>query len=345
MVISVFLFTVALSSSCSAQMSAEGLQTSRLLGVRLLELQGSQGVKSYEEVGRARKPFKFEYSNENAQLTIPKPKPSYEPRKSVFARHPNGKMIEAFCERPNDPNVILPSKLDRNERYARQWYGSHHGYQYSPTHIYVGERESGVLRSRLMFPDVGSHQTAPHHFSIDSEGRAHLVVADVNISDDNAMDLYWVVGDLSEGKWLSATLVDQRGFTSVSHPWTGAAGNRIHLVWGWDGGANTTEKDGNGLYYLDRVDSEFGRKVRFVEGAVSNFDAALDPDSGLLLVAYTPKGSNGVYLVSRSSTGEWTFPTLIEPGGMRGPELLVRFIGNGVFVVCSSTGLRTIRPS
>jgi len=61
--------------------------------------------------------------------------------------------------------------------------------------------------------DVGSYDTAPHHLAIDKKGMVHLIVADVNIFQDNRLDLYWAIGDPATGKWTAAWLLDRRGFT------------------------------------------------------------------------------------------------------------------------------------
>jgi len=133
---------------------------------------------------------------------------------------------------------------------TRQNYADYLGYRFNPQDIFIGKRENGRLATSLFFRDVGSHTTAPHFLAIDSSGDAHLVVADVNISDDNSLDLYWVIGSPSAGRWSEAWLIDHRGFTSVAKPWNGAWGNKVHLLWSWDSGQD--KSPAMGLFHLEK---------------------------------------------------------------------------------------------
>jgi hypothetical protein len=95
----------------------------------------------------------------------------------------------------------------------------------------------------------------------------HLAVADVNLSQNNRLDLYWIIGDPKMGKWNSACLVDRRGFTSWSHPWSAAWSDKVHLIWdGCDVSINK-RAPGMGAFHVERTANGFGRKTRIFEGA------------------------------------------------------------------------------
>jgi hypothetical protein len=339
-------------------LSSERSQTSKLLGVKVVDFPGPQRLTEYDPVPP--NPPAFEFDLDASTIELKTPRDSFETRPSVFATAPDGSIWEAYCgEAGAAPNVMpeidYRSEGEKNQpkfveappgnksgsENTRQGYATHLGYGYQGSDVFIGVREDDRLKTKLFFRDVGSHTTAPHHFSIDSAGRAHLVVIDVNISDDNQMDLYWMVGDLSSGKWLSATLIEQRGFTSVSHPWTGISGNKVHLIWSWSAGARKSNADG--LYYLERAGEEFGRKSQFVSGDVWSWDAAVDPESGRILVVYSTLEPQALYAVTRSPSGEWTRPESLPSGILEVSAVKVAAAGDDEFVIRIGDEVRSFR--
>ena len=214
----------------------------------------------------------------------------------------------------------------------RQRYDTHHGYGYMPQNIYIGKRELGRVKPTLYFRDVGSHTTAPHYLAIDSQGQAHLAVADVNISQDNRLDLYCVIGDPLNGKWTAAWLIDRRGFTSWSHPWNGAWGDNVHLLWDWCDVSVHKKAPGMGAFHVEWTPNGFGRKTRILKTPVGAFDTAIDPQSGLLVIVVA-RDAGGVYALSRSADGKWTRPNLLVPklSGLDGVS--IEATKNGSFIV------------
>jgi hypothetical protein len=203
--------------------------------------------------------------------------------------------------------------------------------QYYPQDIYVGTRAGGRLRPTLFFRDVGSHDDAPHALAVDGRGQCHLVVADVNIYQDNRLDLYWVIGDPRTGRWTEAHLIDRRGFTSWSHPWSTARGDEVHLLWSWvDATAEGAHPD-SGLFYVVRSGGRFSRKVRVARGPISAWEAAIDAGSGTILVAFS--AGNDVYLLSRTAGEAWTRPAKLHEAVYADMGVTVAPAGDGAFVV------------
>jgi hypothetical protein len=245
-------------------------------------------------------------------------------RPSVYATAPDGTLWEAYCgksgpkpvsfnpmdtssDQPSSPpEIVEPYKsFESTSENTRQSYETHHGYAYHPSDIFIGKSENGRLLTSLFFRDVGSHTTAPHHMAIDSSGNVHLVVADVNMSEDNNLDLYWVVGSIYTGKWISAYKIEHRGFTSIAKVWNGAYHDKVHLVWSWDTGQNKSPE--MGIYHIEKTPSGFSRKERIFKGEVFSLSAAIDLDSGRLVVVFT--NSDGAYGISKEEGGTWTRPT------------------------------------
>jgi hypothetical protein len=181
----------------------------------------------------------------------------------------------------------------------------------------------------LFFRDVGSHTTAPHHLAIDESGDAHLVIADVNISDGNSLDLYWFTGSLVTGEWKSAWLIDNRGFTSSSHPWNGAWQDRVHLLWHWDTGES--QDSAMGLYHVEKTASGFSAKTRIVSGSTYGWSAALSPETGELVVVVPVEG--GALVMSKANDKPWTRPTRFPTTFSYRPNTSVEPAPNGRFTV------------
>jgi hypothetical protein len=306
----------------------EAAQTEKLLGVAVRDFPPPQGVSGLDELGADAPPFRFTVAERRP--TGPGPGPSYEPRLSVQARAPDGSVYEALCER-NDPKLIVPFGFVSTPDNTRQLYGTHHGYAFSPKDVFVGRREGERLKPVLFFRDVGSHTTAPHHMAVDDRGQVHLAVADVNIFQDNRLDLYWVVGDPASGKWTAAWLIDRRGFTSWSHPWSAAWGDKVHLLWTWCDVSVNKRAPGMGVFHLEWGPGGFGRKVRVASGAVSEWGAAVDPQTGRLLIAFSK--DDGVYVTSRPEGGSWTRAARLHARLRKSREVSVEPAAGGAFVV------------
>jgi hypothetical protein len=250
----------------------------------------------------------------------------------VDARAPDGTIYEAYCG-IDDPYEITPGHgYVSNFENRRQHYDTHYGYGYMPEDVYIGKREVGRIRATLFFRDVGSHTTAPHHLAIDGQGMVHLAVADVNISQDNRLDLYWVIGDPKSGKWTSAWLVDRRGFTSWSHPWSASWSNKVHLIWDWCDVSIHKRAPGMGAFHVEWGPNGFGRKTRIFVSPVAELDAAIDQQSGLLVIVVA-REAGGVYVLSRSANGKWTQANLLHQSLRDRNDVSIDAAGDGTFVI------------
>jgi hypothetical protein len=308
----------------------EAEQTAKLLGVPVQNFPAPQGVKGFDELPTAALPFKFTLTQQ--PLSGPPPRVSYHERKIVTALAPNGSIYEAYCGYDEPAEIVPGHGFVSNFENRRQWYADHLGYRYMPEDIYIGKREAGRIKPTLFFRDVGSHTTAPHYLAIDNRGMAHLAVADVNISQNNRLDLYWVTGDPNTGKWNAAWLIDRRGFTSWSHPWSAPWKDKVHLVWDWCDVSIHKNAPGMGAFHVEWSANGFGRKTRIFTSPVGEFDASLDPQSGLLVVVIA-KDTGGLYALSRSADGKWTRPSLLFPklSGLDGVS--IEATKNGAFII------------
>ena len=312
----------------------EAFQTQKLLGVPVKEFPPPQGRTGFDELPAAAPAFKFTVTERPSSGA--KPRAWYGDRQKVQARAPDGTLYEAYLGH-DDPEEIVPGNRPASTpENTRQRYGTHHGYGYNPQDVFIGRREAGRLRPTLFFRDVGSHTTSPHYLAIDSKGQAHLAVADVNIFQANRLDLYWVVGDPASGRWAEAWLIDRRGFTSWSNPWMGAWGDKVHLLWMWCDVSVHKDAPGMGMFHVEWGPGGFGRKVRVISGVVRELDAAVDPQSGRLLIAFTKEAggkSDGVYVVSRSEGGNWTRPARLHPRIGKDDDASVEAAGGGAFII------------
>jgi len=275
----------------------EEAQTAKLLGVPLQKFPAPQGLNGMDEVPAAARAFAFTLKSQPA--SGPPPRVNFQPRKIVTALAPDGSMYEAYCGRDDDDTYEIARDHGFVSTFEnrRQWYENHLGYGYMPPNIYIGKRENGLIRPTLFFRDTGSHDTAPHALAIDSHGLVHLAVADVNISQNNRLDLYWTIGDPKTGKWTAAWLIDRRGFTSWSHPWSARWDDKVHLLWDWCDVSIHKNAPGMGVYHVEWSPNGFGRKTRIFAGPVQEFDAAIDQRTGLLVIVLV-KERGGVYVVS-----------------------------------------------
>lgn len=305
-------------------------QTEKLLGVRLQNFPGPQGPTKFDELPRNISALKFTVQEQ--PVSGPAPQPSYETRSILKAEAPDGSVYEAYCTR-NSAEVILGSHQPSTAENTRQLYGTHHGYGYTPADVYIGKRVGGRIKTTLLFPDAGSHLTAPHHLAIDNKGLVHLIVADVNIFQDNRLDLYWVIGDPRSGKWTAAWLIDRREFTSSSHPWSAAWADKVNLLWHWEKQRLGSSSD-DGIFHVQWQSGGFGQKVRVVKGRVTSWDAALDPQSGRLLLVYSD--DTGVYITSRAESGTWTTPAKLNRSLTKPHNVSATSVNDGRFIIRTS---------
>lgn len=323
------------SSSPSQKRTSEGKpddfevrQTEKLLGVRLQTFPKPQGPTKFEVLPPIRPALHFVAKEQ--PVSGPTPLPSYERRPIVKAKAPDGSIYEAYCTRDSS-EVILSSQQPSTPENTRQLYGTHYGYAYSPEDVFIGKRVGGRIKTDLLFPDVGSHDTAPHHLAIDSKGMVHLIVADVNIFQDNRLELYWVIGDPGTGKWTAAWLVDRRDFIGSSSPWSGAWADKVNLLWHVEKVGLESSPD-DGIYYLQWQPGGFGQKIKVVKGRVNSWDAAVDPQSGRLLLVYSD--DNGVYITSRpEGGGTWTMPARLNKTLTTPDEVSASSLNDGLFII------------
>ena len=308
----------------------EEAQTAKLLGVPVQNFPAPQALKGFDELPSNALQFKFILTSR--ALSGPSPRVSYHERKIVTARAPDGSVYEAYCGYDNPEQIVPGHGFVSNFENRRQWYENHLGYGYMPEDVYIGKREAGRIKPTLFFRDVGSHTTAPHYLAIDNRGMVHLAVADVNISQGNRLDLYWVIGDPNTGRWNAAWLIDRRGFTSWSHPWSAAWGNKVHLIWDWCDVSIHKNAPGMGAFHVEWSPNGFGRKTRIFTSPVGELDAAVDPQSGLLVIVLA-QDAGGVYVLSRSADGKWTRPSLLlaRLSGLDGVS--IEPTQNGSFIV------------
>lgn len=314
----------------------EASQTAKLLGVPLQNFPAPQGLTGLDELPADAHPFRFTLTPK--RLSGPAPRVWFHDRPIVTAPAPDGTRYEAYCGN-DDPTEIVPGHgFVSTFENRRQYYDTHHGYGYMPQDVFIGRREAGRIKPTLFFRDVGSHTTAPHSLAIDSQGLAHLAVADVNISQGNQLDLYWVIGDPRTGKWKAAWLIDRRGFTSWSHPWSAAWSNKVHVIWDWCDVSINKQAPGMGAFHVEWAATGFGRKTRVFDSPVSELDAAIDQKSGLLVIVLV-KDSGGVYALSRSANGKWTRPGLLHPSLNGQFDVSITAVGNGNFVIRTDSGM------
>ena len=297
------------SAPCQNSLSSEVSARSRFLGVTVGEFPPPQGLSGYDDIPAASAALRF--ISASRALTGPTPLPSYEPRQFVTAGAPDGTIYEGYSGRFGDGEVLPGVESSSSNQNTLQHYDTHFGYGYNPSDVFIGKREGGKIRTSLFFRDVGSHDTAPYFFTIDSSGLVHLIVSDVNISDNNELNVYSVIGDPKSGKWTNAVMLDRRGFTSWSRPWSGVSGESVHLLWDW-GDATYDKKNPNmGLFYVNWTSTGYGRKVRVIKGLIESYAAAADPKTGLLFVAASV--GNKVYVAARTRDGKWSRPVELRP--------------------------------
>ena len=329
----VLLLAVASGQQPVDDTAFELQRTQQLLGVPLKEFPPPQGLTGLDELPASAPTCRFSVTQQ--PLSGAKPRAFYEERQQVQGRGPDGTLYEAYVGH-FDPKQIVPGHHPiSTPANTRQRYGTHYGYGYNPQDAFIGQRQAGWLNPVLFFRDVGSHTTAPHYIAIDSRRQVHLAVADVNIFQNNRLDLYWAIGDPASGKWTEAWLIDRRGFTSWSLPWMGASGDKVHLLWTWCDASVHTDAPGMGIFHVEWSNGGFSRKLRVVSGVVKQFDAAIDPRSGRLLIVFSKDDDyEHVYVISRSSDGRWTRPAQLPIGiAKNDTDASVSATSGGAFII------------
>ncbi|MFN0138972.1 MAG: hypothetical protein ACKVQW_02650 [Pyrinomonadaceae bacterium] len=310
----------------------EAWQTSKFLGVAVKDFPAPQGIAKFDEIPNGSPQFKFGVAKR--PRTGPTPQPSYETRALVKATAADGTVYEAFCGRFDAKKLWPGFGESSTSMNTRQQYESHYGYGYSPADVFIGKRDRGKIRTSLFFRDIGSHQTAPHYIALDSKGYIHLIIADVNISDDNELNVYAVTGDPKKEKWLEAWLLDRRGFTSWSYPWAGTWRDSVHLLWNW-GDASYNKTDPNmGLFYVEQTSGGLGKKIRIIDGLIESYDAAIDAKTGRLLIAAARE--DGIFLSLRNAESKWEKPARLDPMLDRDYDVSVTSNTDGTFVIRTS---------
>lgn len=332
----IFFLGLCLPNILAAQtnrqrLSDELFKRSTGLGVSIKEFPKPQGTGGFDEIPSDSPILRFKVLRR--PLSGPTPDPSFEKRELVKAKDENGSLVEGFCGRFDRRILWPPLGTDSSNQNTAQAYETHLGYGYNPPDVFIGSRERGRIRTTLFFRDVGSHDTAPHYISLDSEGKVHLIVSDVNISDNNELNVYSAKGDPRTGKWLEAWLIDRRGFTSWSRPWNGRWQRSIHSLWSWGDASFRLEDPTMGLFYVENTPSGFGRKIRVFGGLVENYDASIDKKTGDLLVSAALE--DGVFVALRNSRGVWSKPTLLDKSLDRRYDVSVSALG-GSFVIRTS---------
>ncbi len=313
--------------------SCQGLQSSDL-GVEIKEFPGSQGASGFDNIPASAPRLALTVTQR--PLTGPTPQASYEARKTVKAVAPDGTVYEGWCGRFDEGKILPGPGQSSSNQNARRRYPTHFGYGFNPADVFIGRPEAGKIRTQLFFRDVGSQETAPYHFAVDSTGLVHLIVSEVNIGDNNALTVYSLVGDPRSGKWTDATVLDRRGFTSWSRPWSGGLGDKVHLLWTWGDATYDKGNPNMGLFYVDRSGKQYGRKIRLVRGLIESYDAAIDSKSGQILVVATV--DNKSFVTLRDANGNWRQPLELvpKPSAKYLREVSASALGDGSFVIRAS---------
>ncbi len=312
----------------------EAQQTQKFLGFDVRDFPQPQGPTGFDELPAEASEFAFSLVPQ--QLSGPEPRSSYDTQKRIVTKGPDGSEIEAYLGYGHDKD-LAPGHPFQSTRENRRRFSV--GGEFHPQDVFIGKRVGGQLQPTLFFRDV-DYDAA---LAMDSKGRCHLVVCDVDRDQRNRFKFFWLIGDLSTGKWTDAWLVDHRDyFTQGGHPWSAAWGETVHLIWDWTYHAygEPHHKD-SGIFHVTWTPGGFGRKVRVYKGNVDllekdDLDMAVDPDSGQLLLVFSTQ--EGTFVASRPAKGEWTLPARLHPEFTRNYGVSVQALGKGAFVIRTRAG-------
>jgi WD40 repeat protein len=317
----------ALRDTLKEPAAFEAAQTTKFLGFPVRDFPNPQGPKKFDELPADAPAFVFTLAPR--KVSGPEPRESYETRKSVFAKAPDGSKIEAYVGRGTDKGIVPGHGFESTSENRRHSYG---GGAYHPQDVFIGKRIDGRLQPTLFFRDIGSHTTAPHTMAVDGKGHCHLMVADVDCGQNNRLKLYWLVGDLATRKWTEAWLVDHRNrFTSWAHPWSATWKEQVHLIWNWDGGASTDKGGETGVYHVQWTPAGFSRKTCISRGTAEHVDVAVDPVSGRLVLVFST--DDGVFVASKPADAVWTRPRHLHSDLTKRERVLVQAAEEGRFVI------------
>jgi hypothetical protein len=135
--------------------------------------------------------------------------------------------------------------------------------------------------------------------AIDGDGKAHLVVSDVLIGENNRLKVYWAIGDLGSKKWEKLYLVEHVAeFHYWSSPKAVSTKDRVHLI--------LENSKGNKVTYLEHHSwnkkEDFSLPTIIHEGPDVEFDVAECQFGDSLLMVYSSK--EGIFLVGHQD-GTW----------------------------------------
>jgi hypothetical protein len=297
-------------------------QTVRLLGVDVRTFPEPQGLAGFDEVQYGDDFFTTKTTERPP--SGPDPPYWYKSHPTRRAMHPNGTAYLAYCGHSDDPIIADLNEIGETQHWMRRHIHPNNDY-YWPSDVFVGPLTNTRLHPILVFRDVGSHDSAPHSFAIDGRGKCHLMVSDVFVKDNNRHKLYWVIGDLEKKIWEQATLIEcERLFTGWARPDSVRLGDSVHLIWSW----HPLEGPGR-LCYLEWTPRGFGRKIVLTRELGDYSCISVDPQHGLIVVAYSTAG--GVFYSLRTDEQSWTRPKLLHEAVNADVRLNVTGIGNSRF--------------
>lgn len=309
---------------CGGKGADENTQTEKVLGVSVKEFPfPQQDLLNFEELPEKAPALNFFV--EEVKVSLPAPRRFYHQKLSVFAaKDAQGETIEAFCAFASNKSVIPDPAFVSTQENRRLSYP----INFFPMNIYIGKRTDGKLKPLLFFRDIGQHNDRPHSMTLDKDGKCHLSVAEVYVIKGNRFKLYWLIGNLDTKKWEETFLIVQNDvFTGIAHSELASWRDTVHLVWNMNSKSPTS-----GIYYLDRKDKHFGKKVRIFPGQVNTFEMALDQDTGRILIAI-PTENDGVMILSRSADGLWSKPRSLMEEFKEDVDLSLHASGQNTFIL------------
>jgi hypothetical protein len=138
------------------------VQTTKFLGFAVRDFPRPQGPKKSDELPADAPAFVFALTPR--RVSGPEPSESYETRKSVVAKAPDGSTFEAYLGWGEDKGIAPGHGFKSTPENRRHSYG---GGAYYPYDVFIGKRVDGLLKPVLFFRDVGSHTTAPHTLAVE----------------------------------------------------------------------------------------------------------------------------------------------------------------------------------
>jgi hypothetical protein len=302
----------------------EDEQTTKFLSFPVRDFPKPQGTTGFDDLPKDAPALAFTLAPRKPPAAKIDPEQRSVP--SATAKGPDGSVIEAFCGNSYD-ETLDPEHKFKSTRINRRHY--HGGGSYSAQDIFVGQRLDGKLQPSLFFRDVGS-QANQHDVAIDSKGKCHLVLGDL---EHDRFKLLWLIGDLSNGKWSEAWCVDHRkGFLlDCGRPRAVAWKESVHLLWSWDARFDAKKDDPDGVFHVAWTPNGFGPKTRLHSGTSGATEMAVDPGTGTLVAVFT--AAKGAYVTSRAAKGPWTQPAPLPKDLAEAEDIEIRFVAKEGFVI------------